>query len=124
MLTSEQVKQLHLTKNNSSTPEIQLLKRQDQSRKTANNILNAVRYIECVKYKCANRTDEHIRYVLDESEKANKRSRIWAIVFGVITVLSLVVTLFSMCPKKSSTQDSDRNDNKQTEVTTSIPQHS
>ena len=122
--SSDEIRELHRYEENANASHNPLLQRKDKSRKTANNILNAVRYIECIKYKCANRTDEHIRYVLDVSEKANKRSKNWAIFFGVITVISLVVTLFSMCSKKSSTQESDRNDNKRTEVTTNIPQHS
>lgn len=120
-LTADQVKLLHSAEKNNSTPEIKSLQRRDQSRKTANNILNAVRYIECVKYKCANRADEHIRYVLDEAEKSNRRSTILSIIFGAATFLSLVVTFFSMCPKKSSTQDSERNEKQQTEMTTDIP---
>ena len=123
-LTSDQVKQLHSAEISNCSPDIRLLQRRDQARKTANNILNAIRYIECVRYKCANRTDEHIRYVLDKAEKSNKRSTILSIVFGVISVLSLVVTLFSMCPKKSSAHDdSERSEKNQTEVTTSVPQH-
>ena len=73
-----------------SSPE---LLRKDLSRKIANNIQNAIRYIECVKYKCANRASEHIRNVLDEAEDANKRSLVLTIIFGIITFISLVVAI-------------------------------
>jgi hypothetical protein len=73
-----------------SSPE---LLRKDLSRKIANNIQNAIRYIECVKYKCSNRASEHIRNVLDEAEAANKRSLVLTIIFGIITFISLVVAI-------------------------------
>ena len=110
--SSNEIRALHQYEENANTPVDQLLQRKDQSRKTANNILNSIRYIECVKYKCTNRTDEHIRYVLDKAEKSNKHSMYLSIAFGVITVISLVVTFVSMCHKESSTQGFEKNDNK------------
>lgn len=105
----------------SEDPTAQLVLERDKLRKTANNIRNAIQYIECVKYKCLTRADEHIRYVLDESEKVNKRSRSWAIFFGVITVLSLVVTLVSMVSQKHPIKDCKSNEERQTEVATTTP---
>ena len=65
----------------------------DESRKIANNIRNAVRYIENIKGKCEYRTYELLDNRLEVADKFSRRSRLLAWVLGVITILSFIKEL-------------------------------
>ncbi len=69
------------------------LKRRDLSRKMANNIQNSIRYIRCIMYKCSNYTDEQVKNELDWADQISQRSIVLSIIFGVVSILSLIVAL-------------------------------
>ena len=69
------------------------LLRRDESRKIANNIRNAMRYIGCIRDKCNNRIYELVDTVLDSSDNLARKAYLWAWVFGVATVVSLVLAI-------------------------------
>lgn len=84
--------------DNNDRPDIQLLVKRDKARKSANNIINSISYIESVMNKCSSREEEHIRYVLEDARRSNMISFIVALISVFVTILSLVVAiLMSKC---------------------------
>lgn len=72
-----------------------LLLRKDHSRKMANNIRNAMRYVECIRNKCLSRRYDMVDSVIEASDQLTKKAYVLSWVFGVVTLISLVVAIVS-----------------------------
>lgn len=76
----------------------------DKWRKKACNIRNAIRYIETVKFRCANAQTNGVNMILKKADKLSQRASVWTIV-GIIlsaigmalTIVGIVLTIKSSC---------------------------
>lgn len=73
------------------------LLQKDISRKRANNIRNSMRYIECIKDKCSQRTYELTDAMLTEADRMGRKANVLAWLFGTCTAIGLLLSIISLC---------------------------
>lgn len=64
----------------------------DQWRKKACNIRNAIRYIETVKYRCANAQSNSINLTLKKADKLSQNAKTWTVIGIVLSIIGIALT--------------------------------
>ena len=64
----------------------------DKWRKKACNIRNAIRYIETVKYRCANAQTNGVNMILKKADKLSYKASVWTIIGIILSVVGVALT--------------------------------
>ncbi len=70
------------------------LRHRDEQRKIAINIRNSMRYIDCIKYKCANGVNFGVSHQFSKAEQLSKVSKVIAIISLIVSLIGAISIFF------------------------------